>query len=102
MPDDDPQVKIENYERTFEQDDELGLTHLMTENYGETDKAEEEVAKEPVKEKTKNAAPGDEDATQRLQDLISSSTQAVSTLGAWRVPRRPATPRLARARGEGL
>ena len=50
---------------------------------------------------TKNAAPWDEDATQRLQDLITSSTQAVPTLRAWRVPRRPAAPRLARARGEG-
>jgi len=34
-PDDDPEMKIEEYERTEEQNDDLGLTHMKTENYGE-------------------------------------------------------------------
>jgi len=32
-PDDDPQMKIEEYERSFEQNDELGLNDMKVENY---------------------------------------------------------------------
>jgi len=34
-PAEDPKLKIEVYERTAEQNDDLGLTHMKTENYGE-------------------------------------------------------------------
>ena len=34
-PDDDPELTIENYERTFEQNDELGLNDMKTEGYEE-------------------------------------------------------------------
>ena len=32
---DDPELKIENYERTFEQNDDLGLNDMKTEGYEE-------------------------------------------------------------------
>lgn len=34
-PDDDPEMVIEKYERTFDQNEELGLNHMKVENYGE-------------------------------------------------------------------
>lgn len=34
-PDDDPQITIEEYERTYEQNEELGLNDMKTENYEE-------------------------------------------------------------------
>ncbi|XP_045106937.1 zinc finger protein ZPR1-like [Portunus trituberculatus] len=34
-PDDDPQLTIEEYERTYEQNEELGLNDMKTENYEE-------------------------------------------------------------------
>ena len=34
-PDEDPQLTIEEYERTHEQNEELGLNDMKTENYGE-------------------------------------------------------------------
>merc|ERR1712080_543034 len=34
-PDDDPEMKIEKYERTFEQNEELGLNDMRVEGYGE-------------------------------------------------------------------
>uniref|UniRef100_UPI00398F7B52 zinc finger protein ZPR1 n=1 Tax=Pristiophorus japonicus TaxID=55135 RepID=UPI00398F7B52 len=37
-PDPDPEMKIEKYERTFEQNEELGLNDMNTENYQEVDK----------------------------------------------------------------
>lgn len=35
-PDPDPEMKVEDYERTFEQNEELGLNDMKTENYEET------------------------------------------------------------------
>ena len=32
-PDDDPEMEIVNYDRTFEQNEELGLNDMKTENY---------------------------------------------------------------------
>ena len=32
-PDPDPEMTLERYERTFEQDEELGLNDMKTENY---------------------------------------------------------------------
>jgi zinc finger protein len=32
-PDDDPNLIIEDYERTFDQNEELGLNDIKTENY---------------------------------------------------------------------
>ncbi|KAK5576041.1 hypothetical protein RB653_007179 [Dictyostelium firmibasis] len=41
-PDDDPQLTIYEYERTFEQNDELGLNAMNTENYLNEDDKEKE------------------------------------------------------------
>merc|ERR1719220_3372021 len=35
-PEEDPQLKLEDYERTFEQNEDLGLNDMKTENYQET------------------------------------------------------------------
>ena len=32
-PDPDPEMKVEEYQRTFEQNEELGLNDMKTENY---------------------------------------------------------------------
>ncbi len=32
-PDDDPELTVENYERNFQQNEELGLNDMKTENY---------------------------------------------------------------------
>ncbi|KAM9983277.1 hypothetical protein ACTFIZ_000167 [Dictyostelium cf. discoideum] len=48
-PDDDPQLKIVEYERTYEQNDELGLNAMNTENYLNN---EEENHKEAENEKS--------------------------------------------------
>ena len=32
-PDDDPELKITEYERSFEQNEDLGLNDIKTENY---------------------------------------------------------------------
>ena len=37
-PDDDPQLEIIDYERTFEQNEDLGLNQMMTEGYEEEEK----------------------------------------------------------------
>lgn len=37
-PEDDPEMKVEHYERTFDQNEELGLNDMKTEGY-ETDLA---------------------------------------------------------------
>jgi zinc finger protein len=34
-PNDDPNLTIEEYDRTFEQDEEFGLNDIRTENYSE-------------------------------------------------------------------
>lgn len=34
-PDDDPSITVETYERTFEQNEDLGLNDIKLENYGE-------------------------------------------------------------------
>ena len=34
-PDPDPHLTVERYKRTWEQDEELGLNDIKTENYGE-------------------------------------------------------------------
>ena len=34
-PDDDPEMKIEKYQRTFDQNEELGLNDMKVEGYGE-------------------------------------------------------------------
>lgn len=34
-PDEDPEITIEHYERTFEHNEELGLNDMKLENYGE-------------------------------------------------------------------
>ena len=39
-PDPDPEMTIDNYERSFEQNDDLGLNDMKTENYGENDDLE--------------------------------------------------------------
>lgn len=36
-PDDDPNLLVEHYNRTDEDDDDLGIKHMKTENYGETE-----------------------------------------------------------------
>lgn len=36
-PDLDPEMKIKHYKRSFEQDEELGLNDMKTENYVVTD-----------------------------------------------------------------
>ena len=36
-PDPDPEMTIDNYERSFEQNDDLGLNDMKTEDYGEND-----------------------------------------------------------------
>jgi len=41
-PDTDPELTIEEYERSEEQDDDLGLTYMKTENYTEDDLAPSE------------------------------------------------------------
>lgn len=43
LPHDDPHLKTEEYERTQEEEDDLGLTDMKTEGYLETDQNEEEV-----------------------------------------------------------
>ncbi|KAN0034242.1 hypothetical protein ACTFIV_000735 [Dictyostelium citrinum] len=48
-PDDDPQLKIYEYERTYEQNDELGLNAMNTENYLDN---QEENNKEAENEKS--------------------------------------------------
>ena len=35
-PDEDPEMEIINYDRTFEQNEELGLNDMKTENYEES------------------------------------------------------------------
>ena len=35
LPDKDPRLSVERYKRTFEQDEELGLNDIKTENYQE-------------------------------------------------------------------
>ena len=35
-PDPDPNLKVEDYERTFEQNEDLGLNDMKTEGYEET------------------------------------------------------------------
>ncbi|BGP01085.1 Zinc finger protein ZPR1 [Rhodotorula toruloides] len=51
-PDVDPNLTEEDYERTFDQNDELGLNDIQTENYGHVEVPEEE-AKEGEAEKEK-------------------------------------------------
>eukprot|EP00095_Tigriopus_kingsejongensis_P000628 snap_masked-scaffold275_size226830-processed-gene-0.20 protein:Tk00628 transcript:snap_masked-scaffold275_size226830-processed-gene-0.20-mRNA-1 annotation:"hypothetical protein" len=34
-PDPDPEMSVEHYQRTFDQDDDLGINDMKTENYGE-------------------------------------------------------------------
>ena len=41
-PDPDPHLTVERYKRTWEQDEELGLNDIKTENYGEVEEKEEE------------------------------------------------------------
>jgi zinc finger protein len=36
-PEDDPNMKVEHYERTYEQNELLGLNDMKTENYKEED-----------------------------------------------------------------
>ncbi|POS85946.1 hypothetical protein EPUL_004313, partial [Erysiphe pulchra] len=43
LPHDDPHLKTEEYERTREEEDDLGLTDMKTEGYLDTDQNEEEV-----------------------------------------------------------
>lgn len=53
-PDVDPNLTEEDYERTFDQNDELGLNDIQTENYGHVEVSEAEQAKtagEPEKDK---------------------------------------------------
>jgi len=44
-PDPDPNMVIETYDRTWEQDEELGLNDIKVEGYGASD---DEAAAEPV------------------------------------------------------
>ena len=37
-PDPDPHLTVERYKRTWEQDEELGLNDIKTENYGEEER----------------------------------------------------------------
>lgn len=52
-PDVDPNLTEEDYERTFDQNEELGLNDIQTENYGHVEVPEEEQAKEGEAEKEK-------------------------------------------------
>lgn len=36
-PEEDPNMKVESYERTFEQNETMGLNDMKTENYKEDD-----------------------------------------------------------------
>ena len=45
-PEPDPQIKVEEYERTEEEEEDLGLKDIKTENYMEEDGAEETEAKQ--------------------------------------------------------
>ena len=36
-PDEDPNLLVEHYDRTDQDDDDLGIKHMKTENYGETE-----------------------------------------------------------------
>ena len=38
-PDPDPNLTVERYTRTWEQDEELGLNDIKTENYGEEERS---------------------------------------------------------------
>lgn len=48
-PDPDPNMTIEAYDRTFDQNEELGLNDIKVEGY-EEDAAVEEAVLEPIKE----------------------------------------------------
>ncbi|EFA80235.1 ZPR1-type zinc finger-containing protein [Heterostelium album PN500] len=50
-PDPDPNLDSEDYERTFDQNEELGLNDINTENYRNIDKNEEEQEQEGKEEK---------------------------------------------------
>lgn len=43
-PEPDPQMKVEDYERTAEEEEELGLADMKTENYGEEAEKKEEAS----------------------------------------------------------
>lgn len=53
-PEPDPQIEIEEYDRTEEEEEDLGLRDMKTEDYGEKDEAKQEVTvvKEGEKEQT--------------------------------------------------
>ena len=50
-PEDDPKITVEIYERSAEQNDDLGLTHMKTDNYQEPEKKAEEKAEEKADKK---------------------------------------------------
>lgn len=45
-PDDDPNMVTEIYERSHEQNDELGLNDMRTENYGEQEQEQQDATEE--------------------------------------------------------
>jgi len=47
-PDPDPEMIIDNYERSFEQNDDLGLNDMKTEDYGENDDDDLESGQKPL------------------------------------------------------
>ncbi|KAI8848165.1 ZPR1 zinc-finger domain-containing protein [Chytridium lagenaria] len=49
-PDDDPEMTIELYDRTFEQNEDLGLNDMVLEGYEQPEEGEEKDEKEEVKE----------------------------------------------------
>lgn len=52
-PDVDPNLTEEDYERTFDQNEELGLNDIQTENYGHVEVPEEGQGKDGEAEKEK-------------------------------------------------
>ena len=55
-PDPDPHLTVERYKRTWDQDEELGLNDMRTENYGE----EEERGCAAIQEQNRNGPECDE------------------------------------------
>ncbi|KAF8315359.1 zf-ZPR1-domain-containing protein [Clavulina sp. PMI_390] len=56
-PDDDPNMQVETYERSFEQNEELGLNDIKLENYGEEEDEGTSVHPETLTDETPSLMP---------------------------------------------
>ncbi|KAJ5785322.1 nucleolar zinc-finger protein [Penicillium pulvis] len=63
----DPQITIEEYERTAEEEDDLGLTHMKTEGYEEDEEKKDEEKKDEDKPEDQ------EKATAAMDNLLEAS-----------------------------